>query len=177
MPLTGSAAKRYAEAFLDLAEERRAVDESAAALGRMAEALSGEAFRLLASPEHPIDSRRRALELVTASEPALVRALLFTLLERGRIALLPAIARAHRDLLDARAGVEKAVITTATELDESERRALVERLERASGKTLRATFAADPSLIGGVLLRIGDHQLDGSVRTRLAVMRDRLAAG
>ncbi len=175
MALSGSTARRYAEAFLDLAQERGAVEEWSASLERVTSTLSAESLRSLAAPSYPLETRRRALEAAFANEPAGVRSLLSTLLERGRIGLLPPITRAYRDLLDARAGIEKAVITTAVPLAEGERGDLVRRLERESGTRLRTTFAVDPSLLGGMLVRIGDHQLDGSVRTRLAVMRERLA--
>lgn len=177
MALTGSTPKRYAEALLDLAEQQDAVEEWRTSVDRVAASLSGDVLRMLASPAYPLQARRSALELATAGEPAAVRSLLVTLLERDRIGLLPAVARAFRDLLDARAGIEKAVMTTAVPLDESERRALVRRLESSSGRKLRARFEVDPSIVGGMLVRIGDHQLDGSVRTRLAVMRQRLAVG
>ncbi len=177
MPPTGFAARRYAEALADLAAERRVINEVRGSLDRVAQALSGEALRLLAAPSFPLKTRRRALDAAFGEEASAVRSLLVTLLERDRIALLPAITRAYHDLIDARAGIEKAVITTAAALDERERRSLIERLERASGKRLRPTFAHDPSLIGGALVRIGDHQIDGSVRTRLASLRERLAAG
>jgi F-type H+-transporting ATPase subunit delta len=177
MALTGSAAKRYAEAVLELAEESRAIEEWTAALDRIVSALSREALRLLSAPSFPLTARRAALDGATAGEPAGVRALLQTLLERERIALLPAIARAYHDLLDERKGIEKAVITTAVPLDADQQREIVSRLERATGKRLRASFIVEPALKGGVVLRIGDHQLDGSVRTRLGAMRQQLAQG
>jgi F-type H+-transporting ATPase subunit delta len=177
MALTGSGAKRYAEALLDLAEEAKAVPEWTAALERISQGLGPEALRLLTSPSFPVASRRAALERATAGEPAGIRALLQTLLERERIALLPAIVRAYHDLLDDREGIERAVVLTAVEMDESRRREIVSQLERGTGKRLRATFVVDPSIKGGVVLRIGDHQIDGSVRTRLALMRQQLAQG
>jgi F-type H+-transporting ATPase subunit delta len=177
MPLSGSAARRFAEALLDLAGEKHATAEWGASLDRLVSALSGESLRLLASPAVPFAVRRDALERATEAQPAGVRALLTTLLERDLIALLPAVSRAYQDLVDARAGIEKAVITTAVPLEEGEREALVQRLERASGRRLRATFAVEPAIVGGMLVRIGDHQVDGSVRTRLALLGERLAAG
>lgn len=177
MPLGGSAPKRYAEALLDLAERHGDVEEWRKALDRVTAALTGDVLRTIASPAYPLDARRKALELATADEPAGIRSLLVTLLERGRIALLPTVARSFEDLLDARAGIEKAVITTAVPLAEGERGTVVRRLEADGGRRLRARFEVDPSILGGMLVRIGDHQIDGSVRTQLAVLRERLAIG
>src|SRR5207248_9619966 len=115
-------------------------------------------------------------QMTTADAPG-IKALVQTLLERERLALLPAIVRSYHDLLDVRDRIEKAVITTAIEVTPAERRELVARLERESGKRLRATFVVDPALQGGLVVRIGDHQIDGSVRTRLAALRQQLAQG
>ena len=177
MAAVGSSAKRYAEAILELATAQRNVEEWTASLDRVTAGLAPEALRLLGAPTFPLEARRRALESVSAKEPSGVRALLHTLLEPKRIALLPRITRAFHDLLDARAGIEKAVIVTAIPLAEPERTALLTKLERASGKKLRATFEVDPKIMGGVVVRIGDHQVDGSVLTRLAVLRQHVATG
>jgi F-type H+-transporting ATPase subunit delta len=177
MALTGSASKRYSEALLELADEAGAREAWTAALDTLARTLDADALRLLGNPSIPLDARRAALERATSGQPDVLRALLQTLLERERIGLLPAIAQAYHDLLDARAGVVKAVITTAVPLEEAERRELLSRLERASGKRLRPTFAIDPAIQGGLIARIGDHQVDGSLRTRLAMLRGRLAQG
>jgi F-type H+-transporting ATPase subunit delta len=177
MALGGSKARRYAEAFLELAEEGGATDTWVESLDRVVASLSEEGIRLLANPTFPTEMRRRALEAAVESEPAGVRSLLVTLLERDAITALPAITRAVHDLLDKRAGIEKAVIATAVPIGESERRDIVARLERETEKRLRATFAVDPALQGGLVVRIGDHQVDGSVRTRLATLRQVIAQG
>lgn len=175
MAISGSSAKRYAEAILELATEHRTIDEWSASLDRVSAALSPEALRILSAPTYPLEARRQALEAATREEPAPVKALLSTLLERERLALLPVITRAFHDLLDARAGVEKAVVVTAVPLAENERGALVARLERESKKKLRTRFEVEPKIMGGAIIRIGDHQVDGSVRTRLALLRERVA--
>lgn len=177
MALGGASAKRFAEAALALAVEQDAVDAWRDSLVRVAAAVSGAGMRLLRAPSISLAARRRALAEAVAGEPPGVRALLAMLLQRGRIALLPDIVRAYQELLDARAGIEKAVITTAVPLDEAARRDLVARLERLSGKKLRATFTVEAAALGGVVVRIGDHQVDGSVRTRLALLREQLARG
>lgn len=177
MALRGSSAKRYAEALLDLALERRSVDEWRESLDRVAAGFSADVLKILSAPSIGMEPRRRAIELATADEPIAIRALLVQLFEREQVRLLPQIARAFHALLDERAGIEPAVIATAVPLDEAARRELVERLERESGRRLRASFAVDPDLLGGAVVRVGDHQLDGSLRTRLDLLRQRLAAG
>ena len=177
MALSGAVPKRYAEAVLQLAEESGSRDDWTTALDRVAEELEPESLRLLSAPTYPLEARRAALEQITTDEAPGIKALVQTLLERERIALLPAIVRSYHDLLDVRDRIEKAVITTAIEVTPAERRELVARLERESGKRLRATFVVDPALQGGLVVRIGDHQIDGSVRTRLAALRQQLAQG
>jgi len=105
-----------------------------------------------------------------------MRSLLVLLLETDRIALVPQIALAFGDLVDRREGIAKARITTAVALDEATRRELVQRLERESGRTLRATFAVDPTLIGGAKVQIGDHLFDSSVHAKLTALGRQLAS-
>jgi F-type H+-transporting ATPase subunit delta len=105
-----------------------------------------------------------------------IRSLLVLLLENDRIALVPQIALAFGDLVDRREGIAKARITTAVPLKEPEQRELVTRLERESGRKLRATFAVDPTLIGGAKVQIGDHLIDSSVRAKLVALGRQLAS-
>jgi F-type H+-transporting ATPase subunit delta len=97
-------------------------------------------------------------------------------LEGDRIALVPQIALAFGDLVDRREGIAKARITTAVPIDEAARRELVRRLERESGRKLRATFAVDPTLIAGAKVQIGDHLIDSSVRAKLTALGRQLAS-
>lgn len=175
MPLRGSSPKRYAEALLDLADERGAVAEWRESLERLAGTLDRETLRLLAAPRVSLAARRAALERALAGEPVGARALLLNLLERDRITLFPDVVRAFRDLLDAREGIVKAVVTTAVPLDEAARRDLVARIEKATERKLRPTFAVDPGILGGSIVRVGDHQVDASLRGRLARLREHLA--
>lgn len=176
MALRGWSARRYAEAILALATEQGNVAEWRDGLAEAAAGLSGDALRLLAAPSINLEARRRALRSATEKAPPGVRALLLTLLRRERIGALPDVARAFGELLDARDGIDRAVITTATALEGAARGELVRELERTTGRTLRAAFAVDPQLIGGAVVRVGDRQIDGSLRTRLALLRERLAA-
>jgi F-type H+-transporting ATPase subunit delta len=176
MALSGSSARRYAEALYQIATSEKAVDEFAASAQRLREALSGDVLRALRNPGVPMRSRREAIDAATAGEPKAIRSLLDLLLERERIALFPQIAVAYTDLVERSAGIVKGRITTATELGAGEREALVRRLESASGKKIRATFAVDASLIGGAKVQIGDRLIDSSLKAQLDELRRELAS-
>jgi F-type H+-transporting ATPase subunit delta len=176
MALGGSAARRYAEAMLDIAAEAKAVDAYRASLARFASALGTEMLGLLRDPGVPLARRLAAMRDAAASEPAPVRALLEMLIERGRIALLPRIAATFGELVDERAGIAKARVTTAVAIGRPEQERVVAELGRATGKTIRATFAVDRALLGGATVQVGDHLVDASVRARLDDLRRQLAS-
>ncbi|MDP9320383.1 MAG: ATP synthase F1 subunit delta [Chloroflexota bacterium] len=175
MALSGSAARRYAEAILDLAGAGTAVEAYRTALDSLAAGISPQAIRALRDPSVPVKQRLAAIDAVTKSQPKAIRSLLVLLETRGRIALLPDIARAYGDLVDRRAGIVKAKITTAIALDASEQDAFVDRLEKTSRHKLKATFAVDETLIGGAQIQLGDHLIDSSVRAQLNALRTQLS--
>ncbi|HEX6060519.1 MAG TPA: ATP synthase F1 subunit delta [Candidatus Limnocylindria bacterium] len=175
MALSGSAPRRYAEAILDLATAEKAVEAYRASLDSLAAGISPQSIRALRDPSVPVKQRLAAIEAVTKGQPKAIRSVLLLLEQRDRIALLPDIARAYGDLVDRRAGIVDAKLTTAVALDEKQRVAVVERLEKSSGHKLKATFAVDPSLIGGAVIQLGDHQIDSSVRAQLRALRVQLS--
>lgn len=172
---SGSAARRYAEAIFDLAAAEKAVDAYRASLDSLASGISPQAIRSLRDPGVPVKQRLAAIDAVTAGQPRAIRSVLLLLEQRDRIDLLPDIARAYGDLVDRRAGIVKAKITTAVALDEAQQRALIARLEKSSGHKLKAAFAVDETLIGGAQIQLGDHLVDSSVRAQLNALRTQLA--
>ena len=176
MALSGSAARRYAEALLALSPNERAVAELRTSLEKLAPVFDRVTIAGLRDPSVPTKQRIAALDAALAGEPAAIRSLMTLLLESDRIALVPQIALAFGDLVDRREGVAKARITTAVPLGESEQRELVSRLERESRRKLRASFAVDPTLIGGAKVQIGDHLIDSSVRAKLVALGRQLAS-
>jgi F-type H+-transporting ATPase subunit delta len=176
LALTGSAARRYAEALLALAPDERTVVELRTSLEKLAPVFDRVTIASLRDPSVPMNQRVEALSAALAGEPATVRSLMVLLLETDRIALVPQIALAFGDLVDRREGIAKARITTAVPLDEAAGRELVRRLERTSGLRLRATFAVDANLIGGAKVQIGDHLIDSSVYAKLTALGRQLAS-
>jgi F-type H+-transporting ATPase subunit delta len=173
--LSGSAPRRYAEAILDLATAEKAVEAYRTSLDSLAAGISPQSIRALRDPSVPVRQRLAAIEAVTKGQPKAIRSVLLLLEQRDRIALLPDIARAYGDLVDRRAGIVDAKITTAVALDDKQRRTFVERLEKSSGHKLKAIFAVDESLIGGAVIQLGDHQVDSSVRAQLSALRTQLS--
>jgi F-type H+-transporting ATPase subunit delta len=176
MAQSGSGPRRYAEALLDIASEERAVPAYRESLDRLAAAIDPGVVHVLDDPRVPFERRRAALEAAAKDEPRAIRGVLELLLQRHRIGLVPAIARAFADLVDQREGIVKAKITTPVAVDDRGRAELLRRLEQASGKKIRATFAVDPALIGGAKVQVGDRLIDGSLRTQLDEMARQLAS-
>lgn len=175
MALSGSAPRRYAEAILDLATAEKAVEAYRASLDSLAAGISPQSIRALRDPSVPVKQRLAAIEAVTKGQPKAIRSVLLLLEQRDRIALLPDIARAYGDLVDRRAGIVEAKITTAVPLDESQRQTFVKRLESASGHRIKASFTVDEKLIAGAVIQLGDHQVDSSVRAQLHALRTQLS--
>jgi len=99
------------------------------------------------------------------------------LLRRGRIEELPRLAAEFRRLDDQRQGITRATATSATSLTPDEVTELTERLEKTAGGRVALDTEVDPSLLGGLVVRIGDRLIDGSVRGRLERLRNQLASG
>ena len=176
MALSGSSARRYAEALYQIALSENAVPAFGASLDGLRRAFTPEVLRSLRNPGVPLRARRAALDAATAAEPKAIRSLLGLLLERERIALFPQVADAYAELVERRAGIVKGRVTTATQLSATDREDLVRRLERSSGKKIRATFAVDESLIGGAMIQVGDRLIDSSLKAQLDELRRELAS-
>jgi F-type H+-transporting ATPase subunit delta len=100
-----------------------------------------------------------------------LRNLLGTVIDNGRLAVLPEIASQFRALVNERGGVADAQIVSAFPLDAAQQADLVQVLEKRFGRQLKAQVEVDPTLIGGVRVTVGDEVLDTSVRARLEQMR------
>ena len=99
------------------------------------------------------------------------------MLRRGRIDQLPRVAAEFRRLDDARQGITHATAVSAADLTAEEIKQLTERLEQETGGRVALDVKVDPSLLGGLIVRVGDRLMDGSVRGRLERLRNQLISG
>jgi len=100
-----------------------------------------------------------------------LRNLLSTVIDNGRLAVLPEIASQFRMLVNDRGGVADAQVVSAFPLDAAQQDKLAKVLEKRFGRQLKVSVAVDPTLIGGVRVTVGDEVLDTSVVARLEQMR------
>ena len=174
-----TAARRYAEAAFQIATRDGLIAQWQDRLDALAGLLADERVdRLAGNPALPQEERERVLREALgwpADDPTfnLVR----LLVRRGRTRLGPGIAREFRRLVQRSSGIVAATVTSATALSPAEEGAIRERLEAMTGQRVDLAVELDPSLIGGVAVRIGDRMIDASVRGRLQRLRERLVAG
>ncbi len=168
---TGERAQSYASAFFEAAFERWL-----GALEGIAATLAGN--RTLADHLQAagvdLAKRQAALDgILPADTDPLVRNLLYTLMQRGDLGLVGDVAAALR-LRRAEAAPIAAEVVTATALDDDQRQTLEDKLSAQYGTGLAFTYRVDPSILGGIIVRVGDKLIDSSVASKLAAMKQAL---
>lgn len=163
-------ARRYARALLDAAGATADV---------VLEQLSGLAgffhdnqalFEAASNPTQTRTQRMAVVDAVIASAPGLspvLANLLKLLTDRNRFAALPDLARAYRELVDARMGRVRGRVTSAVKLGDAQVSALKKQLEALTQRSVVLETSVDASLLGGVVATVGSHQFDGSLRAQL----------
>ena len=134
-------------------------------------------LNFLGAPDVSLEKKRAFVGAVLGGRVGpLVLEFVDLLLAKGRLAFLnPAMAHFREMALEAR-GVVRVQATTAVHMGETERTALVDKLQTLTGKTVQMTASVDPKILGGVVVKIGGRILDGSVKTRLHDLRESLLA-
>jgi F-type H+-transporting ATPase subunit delta len=175
-----AAARRYARALFQLAQEGGQVDAVRANLATFEDlvAQNAELHAVLLQPLHPAAERRAVLDKVAEQVDAevLLRHFYAFLIDQRRLIDLGAIRAEYERLADEQAGITKAKIRSASSLDEEQLGRLRRALARRVGGEVEVTVDVDPSLVGGIVATIGDVVYDGSLRTQLAQLRASLAA-
>lgn len=172
--------RRYAKALLELAEEAKQTPAVHKALAAFAETwASSDTLRdLFENPSVSAESRGKVLDQVATrlAAPPLLKNTLKLLADRGRMALLPELAAAFNGLAQTATGQVEAEVTTASPMPEKYYLELQKVLEKVTGKKVLVVRKQDPSIIAGVITRVGDKVFDGSVRNRLTELKEQLLA-
>ena len=169
-------ARRYAQGIFQLADAEHDLDAWRNELAQLDALLQDDVLR--AAFANPAVSTPRRMELARKLAQGLrpeTQNLLRLLIEHRRTSEMPAIRREFERMADEAAGIVIVALTTAVDLDEAERRRYERALADRLGKKVRMEYRHDPGLVAGATVRIGDRLIDGSVRTQLDRLRQRLA--
>jgi F-type H+-transporting ATPase subunit delta len=171
-------ARPYAEAAFKLADEAGALARWAEMLAALALVAADARVRAAAANPQLSDEQRAGLFIsilagrLTGEAENFVR----VLAQNGRLELLPEIRRQFDALKDEREGVVEAAVQSAFELSDAQLKDIVQRLERKTGRKVRAHVSVDRELLGGVKIVLGDKVIDGSARAQLAALESALKA-
>lgn len=174
----GAAVRRYAQAVFEMADEQGTLDQWERDLSSLAGAFDDpQVATYFDSPQVPTQQKIATADRILGPEgQPLMRNLVGLLIERQRIAALPQIYRLFHDRLLERQGIAVGEVTTAVPLGPEEVELVRQRLGQIVGKRVEIRTTVDPEIIGGIVARIGDELIDGSVTGQLRKLRARLVA-
>ena len=177
MAVRGAAARRYAQAVFEIAKEAGSLDKWLADLRTMNSLFGDQAtVDMLEDPKLTRDAQYKIVDDLVSKVQVdpLVGNFIKLLVQRGRLASLPRIVEIFGEMYNREKGIIIADVITAIPLDDAHRKEVADRLARITGKTVELRMHTDPSILGGIVTRIGDELIDASVASRLAQLAERL---
>jgi F-type H+-transporting ATPase subunit delta len=176
--MASGAARRYVQAIVELAREQGTFDTWERDLGGIAQLGADPAVvAFLENPSIPDERKLSVVDGAITGLSPLARNLVHMLVSRRRTRLIPDIVDLFDEALRAERGVILADVTTAEPIDAEAEAAIRKHLSTFSGKDVELRLHTDEAIIGGIVARIGDQVIDGSVINQLRRMRQRLSAG
>jgi F-type H+-transporting ATPase subunit delta len=170
-------ARTYARALFEAAQNEGRIEPVRDELATFVQAVDEvpELRALIRNPELDPPTKAAALDAVLEGADELVRNFVRVVAEKGRAAQLDEILREYEALVAAEEHILNVELTTAYELSDDDAVAIVQQIEKASGRRVEAARTVDPDLIGGLVLKAGSLEVDSSVRGRLERLRRDLA--
>jgi F-type H+-transporting ATPase subunit delta len=174
-------ARRYAKALLLIGKEDGQTETYREELNTIAELVKSQNVleQALVNPLYNAADRKKVLKAVLdkMSLSKVMNAFMLLLFEKGRVGFLSNINEFYQKLADELKGVARASLVSATALSSETVEKIRASLSKKTGKDIILEIDEDPGLIGGIVTRIGDLVLDGSVKTQLLNMRESLKRG
>lgn len=171
-------AENYAEALFELAKRADDLNGWQARMGGLADAIGADlTLRLfLESPRIAVADKNAVLAKAFKGAPAHFLRFLQALVRNRRQMLIPQIAEAFMDLVDAKEGRVHATVMVARETSDADRATIAKQLSRVFGKEVVPHLSVHPEILGGLVVRVGDSVMDGSTRKRLGALKAALIA-
>ncbi|NLB52715.1 MAG: F0F1 ATP synthase subunit delta [Syntrophomonadaceae bacterium] len=175
--LNKSVARRYAEAFFSIAREAEKIDEFQLELQAVVDTIKEvenlqEYFSHLLIPAK--EKKEIAAKIFKGKISPMTLNFLMMVLDKRRQAYLESILEEYKDMANEVKNITKADLISAQEVPEVEVKSLQEKLSASTGKTVQLKQTVDPSLLGGIKIRIGDQIMDGTIAKKLEMLKTQL---
>lgn len=168
-------ARRHAQAVFHIAQEQNELDKWRSDLETIAEAMKDSTlYQFLESPKIHFDEKARLLRELLEGISPLAMNLVLLLVIKNRLGIVEDLVSEYGQLVDELRGIAHANVATAIPLDEKDKDNVTRRLSDALGKEILLVPQVDPSIIGGLTIRVGDKLIDGSTKSRLQSLRKSL---
>ncbi|HXR65027.1 MAG TPA: ATP synthase F1 subunit delta [Ktedonobacteraceae bacterium] len=177
--LKGAIARRYAGAMFDLALRQNTLERTLDDVQGLGQLFSKHTLAyLLREPKVPLQRKEKALReaLGTRVQPMSLN-LALLVVQRGLVEVMPNIATELQQMVFDYKNQAVAEVTTAAPMDTNQEALVKQALERQTGKTILLQAKVNPAILGGVVARVGDQVIDGSVQQRLQVLKKQLING
>ena len=174
---SSSISRNYADALLTLATKDNSRDAYGAYINGLADVVENDATfkRFLEAPQVSEQQKNEVLgKALHGKAPTLFVRFLQKMVSNRRQMMLADIAQEYNDLRDAEEGRVHARVTVAREMSDADKASLADALGKALGKTVVPHVAVNAAILGGVVVRVGDTVMDGSVRRRLGALRTQM---
>ena len=166
---------RYAQAIFELALDQDQLEPWATDLAFAEQVLQDEEFRaFLSHAEVPLERKTAGIDAVLKDVNPLVKNLISLLVTRGAVESVHDVNLGYISLLDAHLGRQKVEVTSAVPLDDQELQRITQFVGDLTKKDVVVSTQVDDSILGGVIIQIGDQLLDGSTKSRLEALRQQI---
>lgn len=169
-------ARRYAKAIFTVGQQQGIHEDYNEVLQGVANlyATHPEVADAVTNPLYPMDAKEKVMKSLVASMGVdnVMGNFLNLLVQKKRAGLLPEIAASYRTMVDEVKNISHGNVISAVELDDELKASVQTVLEKLTGKKVALTTSVDPSIIGGIIAKVGDLVLDGSIKTQLAGLKD-----
>jgi len=175
--LNKSVARRYAEAFFSIAQKANKLDDYQQELEMIVKTIDEvenlkEYFAHLLIPAK--EKKKLASKIFADKVSEMTLNFLLMIIDKRRETYIGLIVEEYKEMADASRNITKAEFIAAQEVPEEEVKSLAEKLSASTGKVVQLKPKVDPSLIGGVKIRIGDQIIDGTVAKKLEMLKEKL---
>ena len=167
--------KRYAQAIFELAREQDQVDQWSVDLDLVDQVVQDPEFRtFLNHADVPLEQKRQAVDAVLRDVHPTVRNMLHVLVSRGLADSVIGLRDSYTELLDAHHGRQRVGVTSAVPLEDTQLERITRFISDITRREVVITTQVDESIMGGIVIQIGDQLLDGSTRSKLEGLRNQM---